>query len=73
MGCMITALKRYLDEKRGRRSQLAEALGINPAAIAQWEKVPAERMGDVSRETGIPLEELRPDIFEAANGSENAS
>ena len=48
-------------------SWLARRIGVTRGAIAQWDKVPAERMGDVSRATGIPLETLRPDIFEAAN------
>jgi len=60
----------YLDEERGRRNKLAAALGIGPGAISQWEKVPAERLGDISRFTGIAVEELRPDIFaKAVRGS----
>ncbi|MCF6120861.1 MAG: helix-turn-helix domain-containing protein [Mesorhizobium sp.] len=61
----------YLDEERGRRNKLATALGINPGAISQWERVPAERLGDISRFTGIPLEELRPDIFAKAERGTN--
>lgn len=53
-------------------SWLAKRIGVTRGAIAQWDKVPAERMGDVSRATGIPLEVLRPDIFEAAKASEAA-
>ena len=47
----------------GAASQLARDLGISRSAIAQWKKVPAERVVDVERYTGIPREELRPDIF----------
>lgn len=60
-------LREYLDGERGRRTALAAALKISPSAISMWEQVPAERLGDVSRATGIPLEELRPDIFRAAH------
>lgn len=56
----------YLDAERGRRLRLAEALKINPGAISQWIRVPAERLGEVSRATGIPPHELRPDIFAGA-------
>ncbi|MCO5085119.1 MAG: helix-turn-helix domain-containing protein [Mesorhizobium sp.] len=28
-----------------------------------WKQVPAERVGEVSRATGIPPHDLRPDIF----------
>lgn len=66
-------LLEYLNAERGRRITLADALKINPSAISQWKEVPAERMGDVSRITGIPLEELRPDIFRAAEASETAA
>lgn len=55
--------REYLDGERGRRSKLAALIGISPSAISMWEQVPAERIGDVSRATGIPPEELRPDIF----------
>jgi hypothetical protein len=46
-------------------SWLARKIGVTRGAIAQWDKVPAERMKDVSRVTGIPMEVLRPDIFAA--------
>lgn len=49
-------------------ARLARAIGVTRGAIAQWDKVPAERVGHVSRATGIPLHILRPDIFEAADG-----
>ena len=47
-------------------ARLAREIGITRGAVAQWEKVPAERIGDVSRVTGIPLDVLRPDLFKAA-------
>jgi hypothetical protein len=50
-------------------ARLAREIGITRGAVAQWEKVPAERLGAVSRVTGIPLERLRPDLFKAANES----
>jgi len=58
-------LTQYLNQ-RGKLTELAQALGVTPSAIYQWRRVPAERVRDVSRVTGIPLWELRPDIFEAA-------
>jgi DNA-binding transcriptional regulator YdaS (Cro superfamily) len=47
-------------------ARLAREIGITRGAVAQWDKVPAERMGDVSRVTGIPMERLRPDLFKAS-------
>lgn len=53
-------------EKMGTSSALARALNITPSAVLQWDKIPAERMGEVSRLTGLRPDELRPDIFGAA-------
>jgi hypothetical protein len=48
----------------GGASGLAKALGgITPQAISQWSRVPAERVLDVERVTGISRYELRPDIY----------
>lgn len=55
----------WLDEKRGRRGDLAAALKITPGALSQWTQVPATRATEVSAVTGIPLHELRPDVFPA--------
>lgn len=50
-------------ERRGLRSELARALGITIGAVSQWDRVPAERVLDVERVTGISRHELRPDIY----------
>lgn len=54
-----------MEAVKGRMSlaKLAREIGITRGAVAQWERVPAERMVDVSRVTGIPLQMLRPDLF----------
>lgn len=62
----METLTNWFEAERGRISKLAAALGVTPGAISQWRTVPAERMGDVSRITGIPLKDLRPDIFAKA-------
>ena len=53
----------WLNEVRGRRVELASALGIGPSALSQWPKVPADRCLEVERVTGISRHDLRPDIF----------
>jgi DNA-binding transcriptional regulator YdaS (Cro superfamily) len=53
----------YLNEQRGRRFELAKALGITPSALSQWKRVPIDHVHDVSRVTGIAASDLRPDIF----------
>lgn len=50
-------------------ARLAREIGITRGAVAQWEKVPAERIGDVSRVTGIPFDRLRPDLFKDAENA----
>jgi len=57
-------LNAYLKAERGRLSNLARALGITPAAINQWETVPADKLIVIEGETGIPRQELRPDLYE---------
>lgn len=50
--------------KRGNKAFLAAQLGITHAAVQQWGgRVPAERVVDVERITGIPREALRPDLY----------
>lgn len=56
-------LLKYLDEKRGRLSELARALDITPAAIKQWRVVPADKVVAISALTGIPRKDLRPDLY----------
>lgn len=50
----------------GNASKLAKMLKISRAAISEWERVPINRVPAVEAKTGIPREELRPDIFRQA-------
>lgn len=56
-------LTAYLDEERGRRYQLAKALGITPGAVHQWKRCPPDRALEVEKITGISRYDLRPDVF----------
>lgn len=47
----------------GNMSELARRLNIAPQSIQQWTVIPAKRLVDVERVTGIPRAELRPDLF----------
>lgn len=53
----------YLNAARGRRKALAQQIGCSPSAISMWERVPAERVRDVSEATGLSMTVLRPDLF----------
>lgn len=60
----MLSLCEYLSAERGRIAALARELGITHAAVRQWDgHCPAERIVDVERVTGIPREQLRPDLY----------
>ena len=42
---------------------MAKSLGVTRAAISAWREIPMTRVKEVSKLTGIPIQELRPDIF----------
>ena len=47
----------------GSAKALAEKLGVTAQAISQWTKVPALRVLDVERVTGVSRHDLRPDLY----------
>ena len=51
-----------LRDQRGLMAKIASELGITRAAVSTWERVPAERLVEIERITGIPRHLLRPDI-----------
>lgn len=53
-------LKRAIDAM-GSGYALAKALGISKTAIYQWTEIPLNRVPEISRLTGIPKGELRPE------------
>lgn len=50
-------------KQKGMKAKLARELGLTRAAICFWKRVPVYRVREVEKLTGIPREELRPDIF----------
>ncbi len=50
-------------EKAGGVVALARELGIKHTSLYSWKRVPAERVLEIERLSGIPAHELRPDIF----------
>jgi DNA-binding transcriptional regulator YdaS (Cro superfamily) len=49
--------------KAGSASELARQLGIYPAAVLQWGKVPASRVSAAERIVGVSRHEQRPEFF----------
>ena len=52
-------------ENVGSQIALAEAMGVSPQAVNKWKssRVPAERVLDFERVTGLSRHEIRPDIY----------
>lgn len=50
-------------DKAGGATKLGRALGISHQAILKWPKVPATRVLEVERLTGVSRHALRPDVF----------
>ncbi len=60
---MIDPIERLRNEG-WKPAKLASALSsITPQAISQWKQVPAERVIEVERVTGLSRHLLRPDVF----------
>jgi DNA-binding transcriptional regulator YdaS (Cro superfamily) len=57
----------------GGSSAIARALDLTPQAVSQWRAVPAERVLDVERISGVSRYRLRPDVFGCAPSSEAAA
>lgn len=50
-------------EPAGGVVALGAKLGLSRGAVSQWDVVPAGRVIDVEKLTGIPREKLRPDLY----------
>jgi DNA-binding transcriptional regulator YdaS (Cro superfamily) len=46
-------------------AELARCLGVDKGTVSKWNRglIPAERIVEIERITGIPREKLRPDLF----------
>lgn len=66
-------LSSYLN-RRGAVSALADALGVAHTTVMRWRDgtVPADRVAEVARVTGIPAAKLRPDLAATFAVSANA-
>jgi len=55
----------------GGESALARALGIKVQSVQKWKKIPADRVVAVEQATGIPREQLRPELYHKKSKQEN--
>ena len=58
-----------LRSQRGAQAKIAVACKIGRSAVAQWREVPAERVVTIEQVTGIPREQLRPDLYRAPSAA----
>lgn len=47
----------------GSAKALALALGVKEQSVNKWWRIPRNRIAAVHKATGIPLEELAPDLY----------
>ena len=64
MGRMTSEFIRYAERPR-EKARLARAFGISHVAVRKWvlHGVPAERVLDVHRVTGLTPFQIRPDLY----------
>lgn len=48
---------------KGAAKRIADELRISEQAVGQWPRVPAARVLDVERITGVPRHFIRPDLY----------
>ena len=62
---MTSPLSRYRAENSLTLEAVADELGVNKSTVLRWEAgpVPAERIIQIEKATGIPRHELRPDLY----------
>jgi DNA-binding transcriptional regulator YdaS (Cro superfamily) len=47
----------------GSLTALAKAMGVTRNTFYQWQRVPAERVLQIEKLTGISRHEMRPDLY----------
>lgn len=68
---MDTVLRSLLADRNLRLVDLANLVGVDKATVTRWarRRIPAERVLDVERLTGVPRGALRPDLYPAEMSS----
>jgi DNA-binding transcriptional regulator YdaS (Cro superfamily) len=61
----IHPLRDYRFRERVTLEELGARLGVFKSTVMRWEKrrIPAERVLDIERVTGVPRTQLRPDLY----------
>jgi DNA-binding transcriptional regulator YdaS (Cro superfamily) len=59
-----TTTLNYIISHYGGVSAMAEAFGVSRQAISKWDRVPIRHVPRITKETKIPRQILRPDLYE---------
>lgn len=61
----MTKLAETLRKRGIKLIDVAQDAAVNKSTVTRWmqKRIPAERVLDVERITGVPRHELRPDIY----------
>lgn len=59
----LSPVSMWLQERGLTVSGIARHLKVNKASISKWKRIPAVHVIEVERATGIPRQEIRPDIY----------
>lgn len=64
---METSLAKYRKAAKISLEALGDQIGVNKSTIHRWEQqtvpIPLNKLAKLTAITGLPREELRPDIF----------
>ncbi|WP_162901253.1 YdaS family helix-turn-helix protein [Breoghania sp. L-A4] len=63
----LNALKQFRSARGWSLSQIGHPLGVHRSTVKRWEdhRVPAERVLEIERLTGIARQMLRPDLYQS--------
>ena len=63
--CRMSIINK-ISEKVGGQANIAKHLGVSNMTVSQWKTrgVPAERVLDLEKLSGVPCWEIRPDLYE---------
>lgn len=61
----VHPLRAFRDTAKMTLADVGKRLGVHKTTVLRWEegKIPAERALAISEATGIPMVELRPDLY----------
>lgn len=68
-------LKKLVKARGLKLIDLSRGLGVDKATVTRWaqKRIPAERVVEIERITGIPRHDLRPDLYPDTAAQDSAA